>query len=224
MKFIRSNDSQLGSNALAGELVNALAENKKVLWLVSGGSNILATKEIMDRIAPELTAQLTIAPIDERYGPVGHADSNWQQLLSGGFDPKAARTLPVLEPDLDLEATRLHFTQIITPALQNSDFVIALLGIGPDGHTAGILPNSPACRETDAYVSAYESSPYTRITLTFPALQRIHKAYVFAFGEAKLPTLQQLQSEDVDLATQPAQILKALPDVYIYNDQIGEAA
>ena len=46
-------------------------------------------------------------------------------------------------------------------------------------------------------------------------------AYVFAFGADKKPALENLLT-NIDLIVQPAQILKSLPEAYVYNDQVGD--
>jgi hypothetical protein len=53
------------------------------------------------------------------------------------------------------------------------------------------------------------------------AKNHIDSAYVFTFGEAKRPQLEILLNSDVPLSHQPAQLLKQLPEAYVYNDQIA---
>jgi 6-phosphogluconolactonase/glucosamine-6-phosphate isomerase/deaminase len=221
MQFISSSDWNEGITALTRRIDKELANGKKVLWLVSGGSNIRASVEIMSRIAADLTSNLTVGLIDERYGPAGHDDSNWHQLEQAGFEPKHAAIQPVLI-DLDAAQTALQYEQHIKQAVAESAIVIAQIGMGADGHVAGILPGSAAADEQTAWVKCYESSPHTRITLTFEALKEIDAAYVFAFGESKQLALSQLKNEDIPLTEQPAQILKQLPEVYVYTDQTGD--
>jgi hypothetical protein len=48
-------------------------------------------------------------------------------------------------------------------------------------------------------------------------------AYVFAFGDAKREALQQLRDESLSLDDQPAQIIKQLPEAYVYSDQLSDA-
>lgn len=93
-------------------------------------------------------------------------------------------------------------------------------GIGPDGHTSGILPGSPALTSSDLACN-YVSDPYTRITTTPTALQHISEAVVYTTGEAKWPVLEQLSSA-VPMRQQPAQLLKKIPILTIYNDCKGE--
>lgn len=220
MRFILEPNIDKGLEDLSRRLVQELKENKNVLWLVSGGSNIESAVLVMATIPEELHMQLTIMPVDERYGDVGHNDSNYQQLLTAGFKVGDAIFLSVLESGLSLDETTDRFKAIAGQAFEEADTVIALLGIGADGHIAGILPNSPASYEDRKYVVGYDGEDYSRLTLTFPALRRISAAYIYAYGESKEPALTQLKSEQLALEEQPAQILRAIPEAYVYNDQI----
>lgn len=223
MQFIHGKGTEPGATALSERLKTELSSGKHVLWLVCGGSNIAAEAEIMRNIPDDLSAQLTVTLTDERYGDVGHKDSNWQQLLEAGFDIKAGRGVPVLTGK-SLEQTVADYAQSVEELLAGSDTVIATFGIGADGHIAGVLPNSPAATETTALAAGYDSPPYTRLTMTFPALKRIDAAYAIALGDSKQAALQRLQNEDIELAEQPSQILKRLPEAYLYSDQIGETS
>jgi len=223
MKIIHSEGFEEGIADLTQRLTNELKLGRKVLWLTSGGSNIPPAVKIMDVIPEDLSRGLTVMPNDERYGEPGHQDSNWQQLLDAGFKPKAAKTLPVLQAGLSFEDTAKAFETTAHQAFKDKDVVISQLGMGPDGHVSGILPDSPAALETKAWVTAYEHPPLRRISLTFPALRQVTAIYLFAFGDEKLPALQALRDKDLPLAEQPAQILKELPEAYLYTDQLGAA-
>jgi 6-phosphogluconolactonase/glucosamine-6-phosphate isomerase/deaminase len=222
MQFILTTDWEDGTADLTHRLVQELNNGKNVLWLVSGGSNIRASVTVMDHISEELSRQLTVLLADERYGDVGHPDSNWTQLIAAGFDPKYAQMLPVLEAGLSLGKTALHYEKLVNWAYADADVIVAQLGIGSDGHIAGILPHSLASSELQKPVIAYKGADFERLTLTIPALQATSVIFAFAFGETKHQALTTLQSTELTLAEQPAQLLKQVPEAYIYNDQIGE--
>ena len=222
MKYLLTTGWEDGVAALTECLVGKLAAKEQVLWLVSGGSNIPASVSIIKNISLELRQNLKIMLIDERYGPVGHADSNFAQLLRSGFAGENAPLLPVLYAGLSLEQTVQRYEETVKAAFAEATYAVAQLGMGEDGHIAGILPNSPAAHELTALVSGYESGDLTRITLTFPAVRQLSSAYVFAFGTTKHQALGALMHQRLSLTAQPAQVLKELPQVYLYNDQLGE--
>jgi 6-phosphogluconolactonase/glucosamine-6-phosphate isomerase/deaminase len=221
MQFIKTKDWQAGTTDLSKRLTKELKAGKRVIWLVPGGSNIPASVKIMDSLAPELTERLAILLTDERYGLPGHPDSNFRQLHDGGFNPQQATFIPVLVENLKLQDTTHRYEELVQKALEHAEIIIGQFGIGADGHLAGILPHSAASR-AKGLVSSYEAASYVRLTLTFEALKRLEVAYAFVFGNEKQPALERLQTEDLDLSEQPSQILKQLPEAYIYNDQIGD--
>jgi 6-phosphogluconolactonase/glucosamine-6-phosphate isomerase/deaminase len=221
MQFVKTDSWAPGTQLLIDRLTTALSTGQKVLWLVPGGSNIAAVIKVMQALTPDLTAHLTITLTDERYGVEGFADSNAAQLLAQGFDTKQAVWLPVLVGDRSLAETRLAYEVTIRQALNNVDTVIGQFGIGPDGHICGILPGSPATASPDM-VAAYEAPSFTRVTLTAHALKHLNVAVAMVFGDDKHEALLRLRDETIPYVDQPSQILKELPEAYVYNDQIGD--
>jgi 6-phosphogluconolactonase/glucosamine-6-phosphate isomerase/deaminase len=210
-----------GAAPLRDRLIEELQANKNVVWLVTGGSSMPLSVAVMRDIPDDLTKNLTIYLTDERYGEVGHPDSNSKMLEDMGFDHKQARVTYTLAPSLSLDQTVDQLELSVRTAFDAANIVIAQVGMGPDGHIFGILPGSPAVG-SDNLVAGYESDPFTRITLTPKAIkQYVTAAYVFAFGEAKKPQLEKLLQRQVSVAEQPAQVLKQIPEAYVYNDQIN---
>ena len=245
MKLIHSTDSNAGITSLASRISAALNSDKPVLWLTCGGSNVPvafdAFQSIKAQVVPRSLASLTIGQTDERFGPVGHADSNWRQLIEAGFDfstqiasnpsnnvisnkngSDGVRGLPILigKP---LDETVAAYSKVIGAAVadvkSSGGLVVALFGIGADGHIAGILPHSPAVNSNGS-VCGYEEGRFTRITLTPKTLKRVDLAYAFAFGESKREALESLRDQDLSMDEQPAQILKGLKEAYVYSDEV----
>lgn len=204
---------------VAQQLVTALSENHKVLWLTPGGSAIAVASVVSEQVKSIDLSGLTVTLTDERYGPVGHPDSNWLQLEETGFSLPGATLLPVLRGK-DREATVAEWDATLRDQLKRNDYRFGLFGFGPDGHTAGILPNSPAVT-SDQFANGYDAGNFQRITMTPLAIAKLDEAVVYAMGEAKRPVLEQL-SQTVDVPSQPAQALKQVPSLTIYNDLIGE--
>ena len=221
MQFILTTGWEDGIASLAERLVHELAAGKRVVWLVCGGSNIPAGVAIMSSISPNLSKGLAVTLTDERYGEVGHKDSNWTQLMNAGFKANQAKLLPVLQPGLSLKQTVARYDQMITTVFGVADCIIAQFGIGEDGHIAGILPGSVAAGEQKAMAVGYKSDPFTRLTISFPAIRQLSAAYAFAFGDTKRQALTTLEQKKLVLTKQPAQILKQLDEAYVYNDQVG---
>ncbi|MEO7364430.1 MAG: 6-phosphogluconolactonase, partial [Candidatus Saccharimonadales bacterium] len=130
MQFILSNDTLEGSQALLSRLLAELESGKRVLWIVSGGSNITASVTVMKQIPSRVQAGLTILLSDERYGPSGHPDSNFQQLLDSGLAVAGARLIPTLQDGLDLAATAAAYATTLQAEFSKAEVIISQLGIG----------------------------------------------------------------------------------------------
>lgn len=212
---VQTTDPQSVVQEISLRLNQAMQEGS-VLWLLSGGSNI----ELAVRIRQELDIQndLTVGLIDERYGPVGHPDSNWQQLLDAGFDENDISIIPVLTgKDLKNETSR--YKHELKAAIESHKTIIGIFGMGSDGHTSGVLPESPVIG-TNELVASYHGPDFDRITTTPVSFKHFDVAYLVAFGDSKQQQLLQLIHRELSVGHQPAQALKNAKELFIYSDQI----
>ncbi len=222
MKFVKG-DKTVAEHAIAQAICDGLADGKRVLWLVSGGSNIQLEKDVMDLVrdhAGDKLAGLAVMPIDERYGPPSHKDSNVQQLREAGFDQGAATLVDVLVHDVPFDQTVGFYTDVAAAAFANAGVVVGQFGMGSDGHIAGIKPSSPATEPDESTVAGYEWEDYRRMTLMPAALRQVTVAFMPAYGDDKRGPLLHLQKNDQPFARLPAVLLYELPEVYVYNDQL----
>ncbi len=201
-------------------IINSLHVGKQVLWIVAGGSGIKVSVAVSKLLYDKDLRLLTVTLTDERFGPVGHPDSNWQQLRQAGFDLPGASLVPVLEEGEDFALATEKFNDNLRGLIRNADYRLGFFGIGADGHTAGILPNSPAVTATD-YATGYDGGRYQRITMTPTAIRKLDEAVVYTVGQEKWPVIDAFDG-DVPLATQSAQALKQVPKLTICNDRKGD--
>jgi len=206
---------------LTEALTTRLSKGKRMLWLVPGGSSIAIAAAVSKQLKGVPLEKLVVTLTDERYGEVGHSDSNWQQMSEAGFDLPGAVLRPVLK-GLDMSGTVRSFAETLEEEFDRADYRIGFFGIGPDGHTAGILPGSPAV-DADDMTTGYEAGKFRRITMTPIAIEQLDEAVVYAVGEAKWPVIDEL-STSIDLDIQPAQVLKEIPILTVFNDHTGETA
>jgi len=218
MKFIKIKNQEEGGKIIAEKIVGYLKQDKKVLWLLSGGSNILLEVDILNILEKEfgenLKENLAVTLTDERYGNIGHADSNWIQLLKNGFNISAVRALPVL-CGLEPKETVIKFGKNYRDLEAWADVIIGQFGLGSDGHTAGVLPNTVGVTAPGT-ACFYDGGQYQRITLTLKTIRNIDTAFTFAFGDSKKEVVEKLKNEDLSLEEMPAQILKEIPESCLY--------
>ncbi len=206
---------------IAGLLVQSLTADNRTLWLVPGGSAIAVTIAVCKLLEGEDLHNLYVTLTDERFGPTGHKASNWQQMVRAGLSLPGARLIPVLG-GADRAATTAAYNQTLAALLPGVEYRVGFFGVGADGHTAGILPGSPAV-SADAFAVSYQALDYERITITPKAIAMLDAAVVYAVGHEKMPVLDGLEAA-LPLDVQPAQALKTVPDLTIFNDRRGEDA
>jgi 6-phosphogluconolactonase len=130
---------------------------------------------------------------DERFLPAGHPDRNETQAREALLDHielDPAR-VHVMEPSDgrfgdDPDAAAADYARVLGASVPAFD--VFLLGVGEEGHTASIFPDSPAVHETAATVVAVRDCPKpppTRVSLTLPAIRHAQEVWLMTTGEAK---------------------------------------
>jgi len=142
-----------------------------------------------------------VVQVDERVAPAGDPDRNLTHvreslLAHAPLDPAQIHAMPVESADLEAAATRYARTlQEIagTPPVLD----LAHLGLGPDGHTASLVPGDPVLDVADADVAV--TAPYQgrrRMTLTFPIINRSRLVLWLVTGRDKVDALARLRDGD----------------------------
>jgi 6-phosphogluconolactonase len=142
-----------------------------------------------------------VVQVDERVAPAGDPDRNLTHLREAllahaPLRPEQIHAMPVEEPDLAAAAAR--YAQVLrevagSPAVLD----VAHLGLGPDGHTASLVPGDPVLDVTDADVAV--TGPYQgrrRMTLTYPVLDRARRILWLVTGGNKADMLPRLRDGD----------------------------
>src|SRR5262245_269235 len=146
-------------------------------------------------------ADLHVVQVDERVAPDGDPDRNLTHIRESllahcPLDRGQVHAMPVESPDLDAAVERYALTlhQIAgSPAVID----LAHLGLGPDGHTASLVPGDPVLDVTDADVALtriYQGR--RRMTLTYPLLNRSRRILWLVTGQEKAEMLARLYDGD----------------------------
>ena len=145
-----------------------------------------------------------VAQVDERVAPAGDPDRNLTHLRDSflahvTLPPENVCAMPVDSPDLTVAARQYALSlREIAGAPPVLDLVH--LGLGPDGHTASLVPGDPVLDVTDTDVAL--TQPYQgrrRMTLTFPALNRARRILWVVTGAEKAGMLRRLRDGDVSI-------------------------
>ena len=185
--------ARAGAAFVAERARAAVAASGSFHFAVSGGHTPWA-------MFAELTSQtvpweaVVIYQVDERVAPPGDPDRNLTHLSKAlGSAPAQVRPMPVNEPDLAAAAARYA-------AVLPGHFDLVHLGLGPDGHTASLVPGDPALSVTDRLVAL--TQPYqqrVRMTLTYPALARARQILWLITGPDKKGPLAKLLAGDTTI-------------------------
>lgn len=142
-----------------------------------------------------------VVQVDERVAPEGHVDRNLTHLRTSLLDhaplrPDHIHAMPVEAPDLEAAAQRYARTlQEIAGSPPVLEFVH--LGLGPDGHTASLVPGDPVLEITDSDVAMTEIyQERCRMTLTYPILNRSRRILWVVTGKEKAEMLARLRDGD----------------------------
>jgi len=177
----------------------AAARGRFVLAVSGGHTPWLMLRALAGESVPWQAMHLV--QVDERVAPAGDPDRNLthlsESLLSRApLRPEQFHAMPVEEEDLAAAAARYARTlREIAGAPPALDLVH--LGLGPDGHTASLVPGDPVLDITDTDVAV--TGPYQgkrRMTLTYPVLNRARRILWLVTGDEKAGMLARLRAGD----------------------------
>jgi 6-phosphogluconolactonase len=177
--------------AAAGQ--RAVADHGSFSFAMSGGRSPWAMLAILGDLEEMPWAETELFQVDERIASPGSEDRNLTHMVLGlSMDHQSAlRPMPVTNRDLDAAAHEYD-----TSLPERIDLVH--LGLGPDGHTASLVPGDPVLEVDDKRVSVTtnEYQGHRRMTLTYPALAEAREILWLVTGEEKRDPLRKLLAAD----------------------------
>ncbi|HLB50818.1 MAG TPA: 6-phosphogluconolactonase [Patescibacteria group bacterium] len=210
--------------------------NVPILLLLSGGSAI----SILERFALRQNARnITISVIDERYS-TDPLVNNFLQISQTRFyrsaeknGVRSMRTVPRKNESLSALALRWEKMLRAWKKRNPRGTIIATMGIGTDGHTAGIMPFAEnekiflrRFNNSHRWVVGYDATRKKnehplRVTTIIPFLRMIDHAIMFAVGSQKKNVLRRVLQQESAPHYVPARIIHDMKDVYLFTDQKG---
>ncbi len=181
-----------GAELIAEAAREAVSERGSCALAVSGGHDPWPMFSQLEDLEMDWT-KTEIFQVDERVAPSCSDERNLTHLiesLSIGAQG-SIRPMPVTDDDLDAAAER--YAESLPEALD-----LAHMGIGPDGHTASLVPGDPVLEVDDrrVAVTAGEFEGVRRMTLTYPELHRVRRLLWVVTGEKKVDALRKLLARD----------------------------
>jgi 6-phosphogluconolactonase len=179
-----------GAEVVAASAAAAVDDHGDFTLAVSGGKTPWA---MFAHLAGKMPwEKVTIFQVDERVAPEGDPDRNLTQLARS-LPPGGAADVRAMPVDAaDLERAAADYASTLPDR-----FDLVHLGLGPDGHTASLVPGDPVLDVTDALVALTgEYQGRRRMTLTYPALERARKILWLVTGDDKVDALARLRAGD----------------------------
>lgn len=186
---------------IASEARAAAAARGRFVMAVSGGHT---PWEMLRALAAEDVPwkSVHVVQVDERAAPAGDPDRNLTHLRASLLEhaPLPAEQIHAMAVESpDLEAAAAQYARMLGQ-IAGSPPVLDLthLGLGPDGHTASLVPGDPVLdvmdRDVALTVTAYQGR--RRMTLTYPAINRSRRILWVVTGSEKVAMLRRLQAAD----------------------------
>lgn len=188
------------ADIIAADARAAVAARGRFTMAVSGGHTPwVMLRDLAEGHVP--WADVHLAQVDERVAPAGDPDRNLTHLHESLLEhaPLPAEQLYAMPVELtDLDAAAKQYAATLE-AIAGSPPVLDLvhLGMGPDGHTASLVPGDPVLQVNDAEVAVtgvYQGR--RRLTLTYPVLNRARRVLWLVTGADKAGMLKRLLAAD----------------------------
>ena len=207
----------------------AAAAGPEVRIALSGGSTpkalyaLLASEAFRDRFPWERVSWFWG---DERFVPYDSPESNYRMAREAMLDKVPVPTNKIFpvptDGDPDDAAQRYERTMqkvygAATLDAKRPMFDIMLLGLGPDGHTASLLPKEPVLEERRRWVAAVaHGRPEVRITMTYPAIESSRHTIFMVEGKAKAPVLASIRAGTSEV---PAARVRPVGELIWFTDR-----
>ena len=163
---------------------------------------------------------------DERFVPYDHPESNFRMtreamLAKAPVPPGNIHPIPTDgSPDDAARRYELTLQQAYGGATLDPHrplFDVTLLGLGPDGHTASLLPGEPVLSERKRWVAAVaHGRPEVRITMTYPALESSRRVAFLVAGQEKAAIFSAIRKGDSRV---PAAQIRPVGELFWFVDR-----
>lgn len=207
-------------------------KGRRTLVLLSGGSSLKVLDYVSDNY---LSSHVTISVLDERF-TADESVSNFSLFMKTSFYEDARNAgCKFIDTRVKSNDTSDDLERRLDKALAKWDegnpegLILATIGIGSDGHVAGIVPHTGSKSDFEElfnskkrWVAAYDTGvkgeSSSRVTTTLPFLRQIDSAVVYVVGEDKQNALERVVAEEGSLYETPARVLRRIENVQIFTD------
>lgn len=171
---------------------------------LSGGSTPKAIYESLTAQAKLDWSKIWLFFSDERGVPPDHPDSNYKMAMDSGFGklPIPQAQIFRMRAETEIEKNARDYEEKMRHHLDKHLFDLVMLGVGEDGHTASLFPNTKALEVTDRLVVANHllDKKSWRMTLTFLCINASSSSVIYALGQSKRLIIPKVLNAAIDSA------------------------
>jgi 6-phosphogluconolactonase len=182
-----------GAELIAAAGRRAVQERGSFSLAMSGGRSPWAMLAILGEIEEMPWEQTSLFQVDERIAQPGSEDRNLTHLVLGLSMEHQPALRPMPVSTRDLEAGAREYEEALPERID-----LVHLGLGPDGHTASLVPGDPVLEVSDRRVALTDNTyqGHYRMTLTYPALAAARRILWLVTGPSKREPLAKLLAGD----------------------------
>ncbi len=177
----------------------AIKDHGAFFVALSGGST---PKAIFERLSSSPYEQMIewnkvhLFWSDERAVPPDHPDSNYHMAMQAGLSkmPIPQEQVHRMRAEEKIEENALDYEQQIVAALKGRPFDLVMLGMGEDGHTASLFPNTEGLSVENRLVIAnyIPAKNSWRMTFSFPCINSAMNIAIYVLGASKKEILAEV--------------------------------
>lgn len=185
--------SRRAAELIAAVGADAVGKRNMFSLAMSGGRSPWAMLAILGEEEEMPWAETELFQVDERIASPGSEDRNLTHMVLGLSMDHQAMLRPMPVTQRDLEGAARDYERTLPAPLD-----CVHLGLGPDGHTASLVPGDPVLAVTDRRVALTESAyqDHRRMTLTYLALDEARQIVWLVTGPDKREPLAKLMAGD----------------------------
>lgn len=229
------------ANEVASEILQKYSDLKSALFLSGGKTPTHLFKAIAVKKCIKAGA---VGMVDERFGERLHKNSNELMIKNSGLidylESLNIRFYPMLE-DKEIEETAKDYDEALRFIFKYFPKTVGILGIGEDGHTAGIPAILPVTRrildDQSSLVTYFDNSMYDisiyrtarkygpRITMTFTALSQLDLIVLLVLGQKKREVLNSMFTRSTRFARsgqEGREEIEKMPAKFYLKPEIAE--
>lgn len=215
-----------------GSANQAISEHGAFCVALSGGST---PKAIFQALAhPENKKRVDWKRVylfwsDERCVPLDHVDSNYKMAMESGMQTLGIpqqQIFPMLT-DGDVNERARQYEEKIACFAGDTGLDMIMLGMGEDGHTASLFPNTEALNVFDRLVVAnfLPQKNVWRMTLTYKCFSQAKNCVVYVLGQSKAKTVSRIFTDPYQPMELPIQAVGTIDHLatWILDDKAASA-